>query len=70
MLRLKRANLFSILESLPCIRRLPTCQGQIAHNHCIEIMGSSKSIRHTKVEIVRQKWCFLGKKATTLHANL
>ena len=69
-LRLKRTHLFSLFESLPCIRRLPTCQDQIAHNHCIQILGSSRSILHTKVEILRQKWCFLRKKATKLHANL
>ena len=36
----------------------------------VQILGSSKSIRHTKVEIIRLKSCFLRKKETKLHANL
>ena len=36
----------------------------------VQILGSSKSIRHTKVAILRLKSCFLRKKETKLHANL
>ena len=36
----------------------------------VQILRSSKSIRHTKVEILRLKSCFLRKKETKLHANL
>ena len=36
----------------------------------VQILGSSKSIRQTKVEILRLKSCFLRKKETKLHANL
>ena len=36
----------------------------------VQILGSSKSIRHTKVEILRLKSCFLRKKETKLNANL
>ena len=37
----------------------------------VQILGSSKSIRHTKVEILRLKSCFrLRKKETKLHTNL
>ena len=36
----------------------------------VQILGSSKSIRHTKVETLRLKSCFLRKKETKLHANL
>ena len=36
----------------------------------VHILGSSKSIRHTKVEILHQKSCFLRKKETKLNANL
>ena len=35
----------------------------------VQILGSSKSIRHTKVEIPRLKSCFLRKKETKLNAN-
>ena len=36
----------------------------------VQILGSSKSIRHTKVEVLRLKSCFLRKKETKLNANL
>ena len=37
----------------------------------VQILGSSKSIRHTKVEILRLKSCFrLRKKETKFHTNL
>ena len=36
----------------------------------VQILGSPKSIRHTKVEILRLKSCFLRKKETKLNANL
>ena len=36
----------------------------------VQILGSSKSIRHTKVEILRLESCFLRKKETKLNANL
>ena len=36
----------------------------------VQILGSSKSILHTKVEILRLKSRFLRKKETKLHANL
>ena len=36
----------------------------------VQILGYSKSIRHTKVEILRLKSCFLRKKETKLNANL
>ena len=36
----------------------------------VQILGSSESIRHTKVKILRLKSCFLRKKETQLHANL
>ena len=37
----------------------------------VQILGSSKSIRHTKVEMLRLKSCFrLRKKETKLHTNL
>ena len=36
----------------------------------VQILGSSKSIRHTKVEILPLKSCFLCKKETKLNANL
>ena len=36
----------------------------------VQILGSSKSIRHTKVEVLRLKSCFLRKKETKLDANL
>ena len=35
----------------------------------VQILGSSKSIRHTKVEILRLKSCFIRKKETKLNAN-
>ena len=35
----------------------------------VQILGSSKSIRHTKVKILRLKSCFLRKKETELHEN-
>ena len=36
----------------------------------VQILGSSKNIRHTKVEILRLKSCFLHKKETNFHAKL
>ena len=36
----------------------------------VQILGFSKSIRHTKVAIFRPKSCFLRKKKTKLHSNL
>ena len=36
----------------------------------VQILRSSRSIRHTKVEILRLKSCFLRKKETKLHANI
>ena len=36
----------------------------------VQILGSSKSIRHTKVEILHLKSCFLRNKETKLNANL
>ena len=36
----------------------------------VQILGSSESIRHTKVKILRLKSGFLRKKETQLHANL
>ena len=36
----------------------------------VHILGSSRSIRHTKVEILRLKSCFLHKKETNFHAKL
>ena len=36
----------------------------------VQILGSLKSTRHTKVEILRLKSCFLRKKETKLNANL
>ena len=36
----------------------------------VQVLGSSKSIRQTKVEILRLKSCFLRKKETKLNANL
>ena len=36
----------------------------------VQILGSLKSMRHTKVEILRLKSCFLRKKETKLEANL
>ena len=36
----------------------------------VQILGSSESIRHTKVKILRLKSSFLRKKETQLHANL
>ena len=36
----------------------------------VQILLSSKSICHTKVEILRLKSCFLRKKDTKLHVNL
>ena len=35
----------------------------------VQILGSSKSIRHTKVGLLRLKSCFLRKKETKLNAN-
>ena len=35
----------------------------------VQILGSSKSIRHTKVQILPLKSCFLCKKETELNAN-
>ena len=43
-------------------------------SHCacqeVQILGSSKSIRYRKVEILRLKSCFLRMKETNLNANL
>ena len=36
----------------------------------VQILGSSKSIRHTKVKILRLKSCFLRRKETNLNPNL
>ena len=36
----------------------------------VQILGSLKSIRHTKVKIFRLKSCFLRKKETKFNANL
>ena len=36
----------------------------------VHILGFSKSIRHTKVEILQQKLCFLRTNETKLNANL
>ena len=36
----------------------------------VQILVSSRSIHHTKVEILHLKSCFLHKKETKLHANL
>ena len=36
----------------------------------VQILSSSKSIRHTKVGILRLKLCFISKKETKLLANL
>ena len=36
----------------------------------VQILGSSKSIRHTKEEILRPKSCFLRTKEIKLHANI
>ena len=36
----------------------------------VQILGSSKSIRHTRVEILRLKSCFLRKKEAKIHTNL
>ena len=41
-----------------------------AEHRASEILGSSKIIRHTKVEILRLKSSFLRKKETKLHSNL
>ena len=58
---------------LSCGHRLQNASSQVetrGSNSLGQILGSSKSIRHTKVEILRPKSCFLRKKETKLHANL
>ena len=55
---------------LSCGHGLQNASSQVEHG-ASEILGSLKIIiRHTKVEVLRLKSCFLRKKETELHTNL
>ena len=55
---------------MSCGHGLENASSQVETPAEVQILGSLKSILHTKVEIPRLKSCFLRKKETKLNANL
>ena len=58
------------MTAMSCGHGLENASSQVETPAEVQILGSLKSIRHTKVEIPRLKSCFLRKKETKLNANL